>query len=65
VIYMQSDFAKGLPAERYVIEIDGVAQAEYPIFVKALKAGFQLKQEFPSSTVRLLDVAESSSAPSH
>ena len=38
--------------ERYVVEVDG---AEYGIFVKALRAGLQLKQELPDSRVKLRD----------
>ena len=30
--------------ERYVSEVNGIAKAEYPIFVKALKASLQLRQ---------------------
>jgi len=53
---MRSDFATDLSHERYVLEVDGIAKAEYRIFVKALKAGLQLKQELPSSRVKLRDV---------
>jgi hypothetical protein len=52
---MKNDLAI-LSHERYVIEVDGIAKAEYRIFVKALKAGLQLRQEFPSSCVKLRDV---------
>jgi hypothetical protein len=52
---MMNDLAS-LSHERYVIEVDGIAKAEYRIFVKALKAGLQLRQEFPSSCVKLRDV---------
>jgi len=38
------------------VEVDGIAKAEYRIFVKALKAGLQLKQELPNSRVKLRDV---------
>ena len=53
---MRSDFATDLSHERYVLEVDGIAKAEYRIFVKALKAGLQLKQELPNSRVKLRDV---------
>jgi len=62
---MQGDFAKSLPSERYVIEIDGIAKAEYRIFVKALRAGLKLKQEFPFSRVKLRDADESAPLPTH
>jgi hypothetical protein len=39
----------------YVVEVDGIAKAEYPIFVKALKAGLQLRQELPNCRVKLRD----------
>ena len=44
--------------ERYVVEIDGVAKAEYAIFVKALKASLQLRQEFPNCRVKLRDAGD-------
>jgi hypothetical protein len=53
------------PTERYIIEIDGIAKAEYNIFVKALKAGLQLKQQFPSSAVKLRDASETPLASTH
>ena len=52
---MQTGLVEKLSTERYVIEIDGIAKAEFNIFVRALKAGLQLKQQFPSSTVKLRD----------
>jgi hypothetical protein len=42
----------------YVIEVDGIAKAEYRIFVKALKAGLQLQQELPNSCIKLRDVGD-------
>jgi ethanolamine utilization protein EutA (predicted chaperonin) len=55
---MRNDFAIDHTRERYVVEVDGQAKAEYRIFVKALKAGLQLRQEFPNSHVTLRDVGE-------
>ena len=43
---MKNDLAD-LSTERYVVEIDGIANSEYRVFVRALTAGLQLKQEFP------------------
>jgi hypothetical protein len=40
---MRNDLATDHSNERYVVEVDGIAKAEYPIFVKALKAGLQLR----------------------
>jgi hypothetical protein len=53
---MRSDFATDLSHERYVVGVDGIAKAEYRIFVKALKAGLQLKQELSNSCIKLRDV---------
>jgi hypothetical protein len=55
---MRNDLATDLSRERYIVEVDGIARAEYPIFVKALKAGMQLRQEFPNSDVKLRDVGD-------
>jgi hypothetical protein len=55
---MRNDFATDHTRERYVVEVDGQAKAEYRIFVKALTAGLQLRQEFPNSHVTLRDVGE-------
>ena len=52
---MRNDLATDPSRERYVVEVDGIAKAEYPIFVKALKASLQLKQELPNSRVKLRD----------
>jgi hypothetical protein len=32
---MRNDLTTDLSHERYVVEVDGIAKAEYPIFVKA------------------------------
>ena len=65
VAFMQSDVAHNAPCERYVIEIDGIAKAEYQVFVNALKAVLQLKQQFPTSRVKLRDANEYASLPAH
>jgi hypothetical protein len=52
---MRNDLATDLSHERYVVEVDGIAKAEYPIFVCALKASLRLKQELPNSSVKLRD----------
>jgi hypothetical protein len=61
VVLMRNDFATDLSRERYVVEVDGIAKAEYPIFVKALKASLQLKQELPNCCVKLRDVDDETS----
>ena len=58
VVLMRNDFATYPTRERYVVEVDGQTKAEYRIFVKALTAGLQLRQEFPNSHVKLRDVEE-------
>ncbi len=55
---MKNDHAADLTHERYVVEIDGITKSEYCVFVKALTAGLQLKQEFPNSSVKLRDADE-------
>ena len=55
---MKNDHAADLTHERYVVEIDGVTKSEYCVFVKALTACLQLKQEFPNSSVKLRDADE-------
>ena len=54
---MRNDLATDPSRERYVVEVDGIAKAEYPIFVKALKASVQLKQELPNCRVKLRDAS--------
>ena len=61
---------KSVPAtdpshECYVVELDGIAKFEYRVFVKALSAGLQLKQEFPNRSVKLRDLIESALAREH
>jgi hypothetical protein len=41
---MKTELTNNPSSERYVVEIDGTAQSEYCVFVKALTAGLQLKQ---------------------
>jgi hypothetical protein len=58
VVLVRNDFATAQSVERYVVEVDGQVKAEYEIFVKALKAGMQLRQEFPNSDVKLRDAGD-------
>ena len=55
---MKNDHAADLTRERYVVEIDGITKSEYCMFVKALTAGLQLKQEFPNRSVKLREADE-------
>ena len=57
---MRNDLATDLSRERYIVEVDGIAKADYPIFVKALKASLQLKQELPNSRGKLRDAGDES-----
>jgi hypothetical protein len=52
---MRNDLATDRSHERYVVEVNRIAQAEYAIFVKALKASLQLRQELPNCCVKLRD----------
>jgi hypothetical protein len=52
---MKTELANDTVRECYVVEIDGIATAEYCVFVKALRASLRLKQEFPSRNVKLRD----------
>ncbi len=52
------------PTRAIVVELDGIAKFEYQVFVKALSAGLQLKQEFPNSSVKLRD-ADDNLFPRH
>jgi hypothetical protein len=52
---MKNALANDPSHEFYVVELDGIAKFECRVFVKALSAGSQLKQEFPTNTVKLLD----------
>ena len=61
---MKDDLVHGPTHECYIVEMDGIAKANYRIFVKALKASLQLKQEFPDSRVKLRDADENAS-PTH
>jgi hypothetical protein len=57
---MQSaDGAPGHPHE-YILQVDGKVKAGYRLFVDALKAGLQLKQQYPHSDVKVRDINEQS-----
>jgi hypothetical protein len=47
---MKNELANDPAHERYVVEIDGIATLEYRVFVRALTAGLQLKQDFRAVT---------------
>jgi hypothetical protein len=44
--------------EFYVLEIDGKIKSGYGIFVEALKAGLEIKQQFPQSDVKVHNANE-------
>jgi hypothetical protein len=52
-------------SECYVLEIDGVPQLEYRVFVQALSAGLQLRRDFPNRRVKLRSANEGTSVPKH
>ena len=51
--------------EHYVVEIDGIAKSEHSVFLKALTASLQLKQEFPHRSVKLRDADEKAPSRAH
>jgi len=52
---MEADTQNAAFPESYVVEIDGKIGSVYQIYVEALKAGFQLKQKFPHSHIKVHD----------
>jgi hypothetical protein len=52
---MKTELANDSVRECYVVEIDGIATAEYCVFLKALSASLRLKHEFPNRNVKLRD----------
>ena len=50
---MKNALANDPSHEFYVVELDGIAKFEYRVFVNALSAVLQLKQEFPNNSVKL------------
>lgn len=45
--------AQGLPDEYFVIQIDGRVKSEHRRFLDALRAGLQLRDQFPHHDVKL------------
>jgi hypothetical protein len=52
---MKTELANHFVRERYIVEVDGIAAAEYCVFVKALIASLRFKREFPNRNVKLRD----------
>ena len=50
------------PKDGYFVEIDGKFESEYGTFTGALKAGFELRQKFPQSQVKVHHVNEQTPA---
>jgi hypothetical protein len=44
--------------ECYALEIDGKIRSEHQTFVEALKAGFEIKQKFPHSQIKVHETNE-------
>ena len=42
-------------ATSFVVEIDGEIRSKYGLFFDALKAGMELKREFPHSDIKVHD----------
>jgi hypothetical protein len=49
----------------YLLEIDGKFESEYGTLFGALKAGFELRQKFPQSQVKVHDVNEQTPVYEH
>jgi hypothetical protein len=62
---MKNGLANDPLSDRYVVEIDGIANSEYCGFMKALTAGLLLKQEFPNCSVKLRDADEKAPLRAH
>jgi hypothetical protein len=58
---MKNALASDPSRECYVVEIDGVVRFRYRVFVKALTASLQLRQEYPNSAIKLRDADENAS----
>ena len=58
----QSHDSSHQPKEGYVVEIDGKFESEYGTFTGALKAGFELRQKFPQSQVKVHEANEQTPA---
>jgi hypothetical protein len=52
-------------AECYVLEVDGIPQLKYRVFVQALAAGLQLRRDFPHCRVKLRAGEQRTSEPRH
>lgn len=50
------------PLEYFILEMDGHARSTHRRFVDALKAGLQLKYEFPNHEIEVRGVAEGAPA---
>lgn len=50
--------ADARPSEGFVLEIDGQFESEYGSLMGALKAGFELRQQFPHSQIKLHEANE-------
>jgi hypothetical protein len=59
---MKSGVEFGNRRYEYYVQIDGKAAAGYRAFVKALRAGLQLKQLTPHSDIKVVDADEQSAA---
>jgi len=51
-----------LPAENFVVQLDGQSKSEHRRFVVALIAGLLLRNEFPHHKVEILETPEDSDA---
>ncbi len=54
-----------IPAELYVVEVDGIRKSEHQIFIEALKCGLELKRQYPRSDVKLRDAHDNTQDMGH
>jgi len=55
---MKSGIATHVPDEYYIIQIDGHVKSGHRRFLDALRAGLQLKNQFPQCDIKLRAAAE-------
>jgi hypothetical protein len=55
---MKNGIASHVPDEYYIIQVDGHVKSGHPRFLDALRAGLQLKDQFPRHDVKVRVAAE-------
>jgi hypothetical protein len=55
---MKNGVANCVPDEHYIIQVDGRVKSGHRRFLDALRAGLQLKKEFPQHDIKVRVAAE-------